>query len=162
MSYSLPANTDDGGTSRKDSALSRLILLGGLALANLDALGFDPLDPPPTRIANQEKEDAFCENLRKVGGKWWQSERRFLDVLVKDWDDTEPTDEELRNVWFGWPKEGGLLVLQFEQDEKPDDIGRLRMAVTMEERCKIMKERFVAEFYEDPALYEGLADVRLQ
>ena len=75
-----------------------------------------------------------------------ESEKRFLDVHFKDWSDTDPTDEELRTVWLGWPKEGGLLVLQFEQDEKPDEIGRLRMAVTMEERCKILKERFGAKF----------------
>jgi hypothetical protein len=47
----------------------------------------------------------------------------------------EPTDEEQRVVWFEWLKEGGLLVIRFEQDERPDDIEWLRMASTMEERC---------------------------
>lgn len=94
-----------------------------------------------------------------MSGKWWESERRFNDVTsqANDWNDTEPNEYELRNIRLGWPKEGGLLVLQYEQDERPDDIGRLRMATTMEERCKIMVERFNAKFYEDPASYEGLA-----
>jgi hypothetical protein len=128
-------------------------------LVELKQLNFDPLNPPSTRFSDQEKEDAFCAELRKVGGKWWSSEKRFLDVPWKDWDETQPTDEELRNVWFGWPKEGGVLVLQCEQDERPDDIGRLRMAETMEERCWILREKFGARFYEAPALYEGLADL---
>ena len=41
----------------------------------------------------------------------------------------------------------------------PNDIRRLRMAITIKERCKILKERFGAKFYKDPALYAGLADV---
>jgi hypothetical protein len=52
-----------------------------------------------------------------------------------------------------------LLAIQFEQDERLDEIGRLRMAATMEERCKLLTDRFGARFYEDPALYDGLADV---
>jgi hypothetical protein len=128
-------------------------------LVELKQLNFDPLNPPSTRFSDQEKEDAFCAELRKVGGKWWSSEKRFLDVPWKDWDETQPTDEELRNVWFGWPKEGGVLVLQCEQDEKPDDIRRLRMAETMEERCWILREKFGARFYEAPGLCEGLADL---
>ena len=128
-------------------------------LVELKQLGFDPLDPPSIRSDDQEREEAFCEDLRKIGGKWWRSEKRCLDVHFLDWNDTEPTAEELRVVWFGWPKEGGLLVIQFERDERPDDIGRLRMAVTMEERCKLLTGRFGAKFYEDPALYDELADV---
>jgi len=33
------------------------------------------------------------------------------------------------------------------------------VAATVEERCKFLTERFGAKFYEDPALYDGLADV---
>jgi hypothetical protein len=44
-------------------------------------------------------------------------------------------------------------VLQCEQDERPDDIGGLRMAETMEERCWILREKFGARFYEAPGLY---------
>jgi len=82
-----------------------------------------------------------------------------LMCIFLDWNDAEPIDEELRVVWFGWPKEGGLLVIQFEQDERPDDIVRLRMAVIVKERCKLLTERIGAKVYEDPALYDGLADV---
>lgn len=125
-------------------------------LVELKQLNFDPLNPPPTRSSDQEREDAFCAELRKVGSKWWRSQKRFEDVPWKDWNDTEPTDEELRNVWFGWPKEGGLLVLQCEQDERPDDIGRLRMAETMEERCWILRESLMRGFMRRRGCMRGL------
>jgi hypothetical protein len=94
-----------------------VIVRENAGLVELKQIGFDPFDPPSIRSSDQEKEDAFCEDSRKIGGKWWRSEKRRLDVYFLDWNDTEPTDEELRVVWFGWPKEGGLLVIQFEQDE---------------------------------------------
>ncbi len=52
-----------------------------------------------------------------------------------------------------------MLVIQFEQDERPDDSGRLRMAATMEELCKLLTERIGAKFHKYPALYDGLADL---
>ena len=78
-----------------------VIIRGNADIVELKQLGFDPLDPPARRVTDQEKEGAFCVELRKVGGRWWKSERRFLDVKFKDWDETEPSDEELRAVWFG-------------------------------------------------------------
>jgi len=32
-------------------------------------------------------------------------------VHFLDWNETDPIDEELRVVWFGWPKEEGSLVI---------------------------------------------------
>jgi hypothetical protein len=122
-------------------------------LVELKQLGFDPLDPPSIRSAGQEGR-CLLRGPRKFGGKWWRSEKKRLDVQFVHWNDAEPTDEELRFVWFGWLKEGGLLAIQFEQDERLDE-----MAATMEERCKLLTDRFGARFYEDPALYDGLADV---
>lgn len=125
----------------------------------LKQLGFDPLDPPATRCKDQEKEDAFCQELRKIGGRWWRSERRYLDVNFRSWDESEPEDDELKAIWLGWPEDGGLLVLECKGSEGiPDDVGRLRMACSMEERCKLLRERFGATFYEDPATYAGFAD----
>lgn len=111
-----------------------MIIRKNTNLVELKQLGFDPLDPPSIQSDDQEKDNAFCEDLRKIGGKWWIVRKRCLDVHFLDWSDTEPIDGELRVVWFGWPKEGGLLVIQFEQDERPDDIRKLRMAATMEKK----------------------------
>jgi hypothetical protein len=85
-------------------------------LSSSNSLAFDPWDPTSTQSADQEKEDSFGEDLREIGCKWWRSENRRLDVHFVHWNDAKPTDE-LRFVWFGSPKEGGLLAIQFEQDE---------------------------------------------
>jgi hypothetical protein len=62
-----------------------IIIRADADLVELKQLNFDPLNPLSTRFSDQEKEDAFCAELRKVGGKWWSSEKRFLDVPGKDW-----------------------------------------------------------------------------
>ena len=125
-------------------------------LVELKQLGLNPLNPPKLRFSDAAKEDSFCQELRKIGAKWWPSERRFRDVWSGDWDEVQPTEEELKLVWFGWPADGGLLVLECENSESPEDIGRLRMATNMEERCKILTEAFMARFYQDPTTYDGL------
>lgn len=122
-------------------------------LVEMKQLCFDPLQPPKKRFEDEEQEDAFCKELMKIGGKWWASEKRFLSIWFGDWDESQPTEEELKIVWLGWPEEGGLLVLEFENMETPDDIGRLRMAVSMEERCRIMRESFDAKYFEDVNAY---------
>lgn len=129
-------------------------------LVELKQLGFNPLYPPTTRFADPEREDAFCRELRKIGGRWWPSEQRYDDVKFGDWEQVDPTEDETRSVWFGWPAGGGLLVLECDVAEgEPLDIARLRLASTMEQRCELLLYHFGAKFYEDPASYAGLADV---
>ena len=128
-------------------------------LVELKQLGFDPLNPATARYADIEKEDTFCKELRMIGGKWWPSEKRFIDVWFGSWDESGPSEKELRLVWFGWLENGGLLLLEGENMEAPEDIGRLRMATTMEERCAVMRKRFEVVVFEDPKMYDGLKDV---
>ena len=80
----------------------------------------------------------------------------------------------MKRIFLGWPEEkkglggdaaqndvsGGVMVLEYDDEgDMPEDIGRLRMAVNMQERCHLMKERFNATYYPDPALYTPLADL---
>ncbi|MCJ1402569.1 hypothetical protein MMC11_005789 [Xylographa trunciseda] len=139
---------------------------GGVIIKNeVDAvelmfLGLDRLNPQMKRDIDPAVEDAFGRELRKIGGKWWRSEQRSLDVTVAQGNGREPTAEERKMQVFGWPSSGGLLVLELEShEEMPEDIGRLTLAFTMEERCRLLEERFHAMLYKDPREYEGLADV---
>jgi len=123
-------------------------------------LGLERLNPQMKRDIDPAVEDAFGRELRKIGGKWWRSEQRSLDVTVAQGNGREPTAEERKVQVFGWPSSGGLLVLESEShEEMPEDIGRLTLAFTMEERCQLLEERFHAMVYNDPREYEGLADV---
>lgn len=71
-----------------------------------------------------------------------------------DGNDTESTEEELRVVWFEWPKERGLLVIRFE-DERADDIGRSRKPTTMEGRCELLTRGLARSYMKTPLCMMG-------
>jgi hypothetical protein len=132
----------------------------------LEYLGFDKFDPPAKRFADQDEEDKFCTTLLKIGGKWWSSEQRLFDindVYMLDRMEDQPTDDELKDIFVGWPADGGVLIVEYQSevgDEKvPRDIGRLRMASTMHERCEMLRNRFGAKFYHDWRVYGGFAEL---
>jgi hypothetical protein len=127
-------------------------------LVELQYLSLDPLDVPTARYDESEKEDEFCVALRKIGGKWWKSQRRWLDVQACEWTElTEPSREEEREVYIGWPEEGGVLVLDNVESSIPGEVGMLRMVTSMEERCRLLRDRFNAVYYEDTRTYSGFA-----
>ena len=127
-------------------------------IVDMNFLGFDRFSPPAHRFPDeqQDKEDRFARQLLKVGGKLWSSQQRYANVGA-GWK--EPEGEERMCKFFGWdpPDEsGGVWVLEFDvDDEEPPETARLRMALTMKERCTIM-EKLGAKFYKDPTDYEGL------
>jgi len=127
-------------------------------LVELRYLGLDPFNMPTSRHADPDDEDKFCVALRKIGGKWWRSEQRSIDVWVGDLHpDTMPTEEEEREVYIGWPKEGGVLVLEGNESAIPPEVGMLRMVGSMEERCWLLRDKLGAVYYADPRAYPGFA-----
>ncbi|KAK2032881.1 hypothetical protein LX32DRAFT_136913 [Colletotrichum zoysiae] len=127
-------------------------------------LGFDPLNPPTDKHVDQKAEDRFCDALTKIGGKYWSSYRRWKDVYFRDGYNKKPTKDELVVLFLGWTDavhyseggNGGLLVLEYEdKDDLADGIGRLRMAVNMQERCQMMRDRFEPQFFEVASQYPG-------
>ena len=126
--------------------------LGGILIkepadvVDLNFLGIDRLKVS-SRSDNIIVEDAFCNRMRQIGAKWWESEKEFIDVSVGMRDATEL---ESRELVFGWPTSGGVWVLRFDQQKKlPRDFGRIHMALDMDERCQVIKE-YGGTFYEDP------------
>ena len=135
-----------------------VIIRSNCDLVELRYLGFDPLNVPASRYESQDKEDAFCAALRKIGGKWWRSEQRWLDVKLNNWTpDSEPSEAEMRDIYIGWPGDGGVLVLDKNENNMSDDVGMLRMVTSMEERCRLMRDRLEAVYYENPRDHPGFA-----
>ncbi|KAL8693627.1 MAG: hypothetical protein Q9218_001585 [Villophora microphyllina] len=149
---------------------------------DFDFLGFDPLNPPMERLDNQSAEDAFCQRLLLLGAKWWDSQARYSIVseirdraqgkgnpprrAFKLEKQPPPTMREKRIIKAGWPSTGGVWVSEFETtwagvDEEEDlldwdeELRRLRMARTMDERCDMLRERFRGRFYADLKDYRG-------
>lgn len=128
-------------------------------LVDLAFLGFDRFSPPTHRFPDdqQESEDAFARQLLKTGGKFWRSQHRFANVGIGY---EEGEGEELIWRFIGWEPadgSGGMWVFEYDDEDgdEPMETGKLRMCVTMEERCTVLKE-LGAKFYADPKGYEGL------
>lgn len=55
-----------------------------------------------------------------------------------------------RVLIFGWPTTGGVWVLRFEdEDAVPRDLGRLALALNMDEKVRVMRQ-YGARYYGDP------------
>ena len=161
-----------------------VIILDSAEAIDFDFLGLSALNPPPKRSADQASEDDFCQRLLLLGAKWWDSEARYsivgsieaaaagfeagrrVDDAFPIAEQPVPTMREKRLVKVGWPMSGGVWVAEFDTtwagvDEEhnlvPDDqeIGILRMARTMDERCRMLRDRFGAKFYTDLNDYHG-------
>ncbi|KAI9658023.1 MAG: hypothetical protein M1821_002683 [Bathelium mastoideum] len=83
-----------------------------------------------------------------------------------------PTMREKRRISVGWPSDGsGVWVAEYdtgwggcdednleppaEPGQEPAEWGELSLATTMDERCKLLKERFGAKFFADVCDYKG-------
>lgn len=73
---------------------------------------------------------------------------------------------EKRLIKVGWPSTGGVWIAEFDTtwagvDEEDnlvpegEELGQLRMARTMDERCAILRDRFKAIFHRDLKSYNG-------
>jgi hypothetical protein len=136
-----------GGTVIKENA----------DIVDMAFLGFDRFSPPTHRFPSDEqaKEDEFARELLKTGGKLWANQRRFAQVGM-GWEEAEGEERMCR--FFGWER-GGVWALCFDvDDEEQPEAGRLKLAVTMEERCRIL-EKLGARFFADPKECEGLEEV---
>lgn len=160
-----------------------VIILNGADAIDFEFLALNPLDPPTSRLPDQADEDDFCQRLLLLGAKWWDSEARYDIVSVVEdeaqgiqrtgmvfniQEEPEPTMREKRLVKVAWPSTGGVWIADFDTtwagvDEVdpllPDDadVGRLKMARTMDERSVLLRDRFEATFYADVGGFEGYA-----
>jgi hypothetical protein len=108
------------------------------------------------RSTDPNEEDKFCDSLQRIGAIWWISKQDWINATLGGRDSTE---EESKVVVYGWPTEGvGVWVLRYESEgDVPDDFGKLRLALTMEERIATMQE-YDAEFAEDASQVPELRD----
>ncbi len=163
-----------------------VIVLGEAEAMDFEFLGLDPLYPPTERLQDQALEDGYCERLLLLGAKWWDSYARYyfvkyvrelsesgsgatllIDDSVRDESHPEPTLREKRWVKVGWPSTGGLWVSEFdttyggvrESNNLPpldQEYARLKMARNMDERCRMLQERFRGKFYQDVKRLRGI------
>jgi hypothetical protein len=127
------------------------------------------------RSSDAAEEDAFCEQMKRLGASWWKDEAEFLRAWhgirkytdgLYDEDDYLGVEKEAalearaeRSVVFGWPADGvGVWISRYRQKaDRPAAFSMVDFAINMEERIEVMK-RFGAEFVEDPELVKELQE----
>ncbi|GAB7332294.1 hypothetical protein MBLNU13_g04129t1 [Cladosporium sp. NU13] len=154
-----------------------LIVLESAGPVDFDYLGLDRFQPLAQRSSNQDDEDAFCQKLLQLGARWFDSSERYGFVAnvdreyerevqaVEDGTQPAPSDVERRWVSVGVEEGGGFWVLEYDRimyyaretrNLVPSDASRVMLAVTMQERCEILKD-MGAIFYQEVSEYSGLA-----
>ncbi|KAK2865065.1 hypothetical protein FQN49_003943 [Arthroderma sp. PD_2] len=113
-----------------------------LTAVEMSALGVDRLQDTE-RSLDQEEEDAFCARLRLYGASFWQLPPRWPKHV--NWceaidDCAEPAIKVNLEVCF--PETGGVWTLDTTGGWKQfyPRIFALQKTLTMEERCKVIKD----------------------
>lgn len=112
--------------------------LGNCFVVELDFLGLDRFKPA-NRSQNRTDEEAHCRRMRQLGAEWWPSaddEAMWWFMNPEDsWDLDKPV------TYFGWPAQGGVWALNTTIiGASQMGAGRIHLAITMDERCKIMED----------------------
>lgn len=151
-----------------------VIMLEDASPADIDFLSLDRMDPPTLRYEDPKEEDAFCQRLLLLGAKWWDSLERYwllngedVDIPALDEsDEPEPTKRERHWVSVAWPRAGELVVSEFdtnmwglegEKELVPEDVARLRLCTSMDEKAQMLKDRFEGKTWDRVEDYQGNA-----
>ncbi|KAL7944267.1 hypothetical protein V8C42DRAFT_326335 [Trichoderma barbatum] len=90
-----------------------------------------------------EEEDAFCNQIRKLGARWWQYE-----YMAESTEHQYGLGAETV-LYIGWPASGGVWALHSKVWKAwKNGYGVIYNALTMEEQCEMIKE-FGGTFYQD-------------
>ena len=121
---------------------------GGMLLrepnaVELEYLGIDRFHDSE-RSEDPAEEDVFCTRMGNVGASWWQSEGDWVDAILGE---REMSEQESIRLEVGWPEAGGVWILKYSiRNKPPPKIGKVKMALNMEERCQMI-EGLGGKFY---------------
>ena len=130
LQYGKVACWQDGGVWIKE-----------LTPVEMSSLAIDRFQDTP-RALEQADEDAFCTRLRMYGASFWQLPPQWPEHInwceaVDDW--VKPKKKVSLEV--GFPSSGGVWLIDTSQGWDglyPQSLG-LRNALTMDERCEVIK-----------------------
>lgn len=151
LNYGKVACWQDGGLWMKKLTPVEMVSLGVDRFRDTD------------RAPEQAEEDAFCERLRMYGPSFWALPPQWPDDIYsyRNIEFAEPAKELSFEV--GFPTSGGVWFLDkggqaWDEDTWPICLGGLRNALTMDERCEVIKE-LGGLFCEDPQVCPELASL---
>ncbi|KAM0477473.1 hypothetical protein ACHAPX_005786 [Trichoderma viride] len=123
--------------------------LGNVHIVQRQFLGLDRRVAKLLRPeVSADVEDAFCDQLRKLGARWWESESKYSDELIDPYTGRLPPEKPV--LYIGWPASGGVWALSVDVwDAAKEGYGVIYNSLTMEEQCEMIQE-FGGTFYQDP------------
>lgn len=149
-----------------------VVMLENASIVDFKFLGLDRLNPTMLRHQTREEEDTFSERLLLLGAKWWDSVARHWllnnpnqEISILE-DSPLPTMRERYWVSVAWPSTGGLGVSEYdtnmygvgiETDTVPDDVCRLMLCTTMDEKATMLMERYGGKWWHGVDHYDGNA-----
>lgn len=117
----------------------------------LDFLGLDHFkeaDRPQNSTSAAADEEAHCRRMRQLGAKWWPNPDDEAQWSFMNPPESWPLEKPVN--YFGWPAQGGVWALNTTLiGASYMGAGRIHIAITMEERCKMMED-LGAVFYAEP------------
>ncbi|KAH8803508.1 hypothetical protein F5884DRAFT_683208 [Xylogone sp. PMI_703] len=121
-----------------------IYVLSNCYAVELEFLGLDRFQPTP-RSEDQAEEDAHCDQMRRLGAKWWSSRDDYIRHAMEI-----PSRDSLM-LFVGWPSDGGVWVLKTTRRDAllVKGIGRIHNALNMTERCRVIEESG-GTFYQNP------------
>ncbi|KAJ5536890.1 hypothetical protein N7513_010076 [Penicillium frequentans] len=112
----------------------------------------DTLRPSTSDPEWQNKENAHCDRMRRLGPTWWESEMAYFYNQLDGLSGYDGTQEKRNNyIRVGWPTGGGVWVWQPKDEAEASEKGgaKLQNANTMDERYELI-ESLGGTFYADP------------
>jgi hypothetical protein len=106
--------------------------------------------------------------------KWWDSNARYSllnsgEVDIVEFDESDKPLLMMRErhwVSMVWPSTGGLVVSEFDTNMwdveietvlVPEDVARLRLCTSMDEKAQMLKEKFRGKMWGNAEDYRGNA-----
>ncbi|KAI4246903.1 MAG: hypothetical protein LQ352_006270 [Teloschistes flavicans] len=101
-----------------------------------------------SRSNDAVEEDAFCQRMRAMGARWFDSEEEADEGPPLEYRNGKRVGRT--QLWLGWSANGGVWVLEIDEYEgaRKGIGGRIRNAKNMEERCKFI-EMLGGAFFSD-------------
>jgi hypothetical protein len=119
------------------------VWIAHLSLVEMNHLGIDRFHDTP-RSMNQTEEDEFCARLRTYGASFWSLPPEWRDGYVSCQDLNMCADPAIKvDYRVAFTPEGGMWVLDISSsggEGHPPEFWLASHAITMEERCNVLKE----------------------
>ncbi|RFU73803.1 hypothetical protein TARUN_8449 [Trichoderma arundinaceum] len=129
--YRLSTGCAPGSSIKCWPSKGGIYILNDVHIVQRQFLGLDRfVTSLPRPEASKEVEDAFCNQVRKLGARWWEYMERYWDYDIE-----YRPGRDKHVLYIGWPASGGVWALHAnEWDASDNGTGVIYNSISMEEQ----------------------------